>query len=145
MYEDKVREMRQDEMAQAPARKEIEAIGERVALAERLLCEDKRDAAALALDGLLWRMVQLMSGEYPASNDFILPDEGEMIARDGVESSMLMRLRLALRAPEVEMRVAQIRALLAYVEQSESLAGWEWSAPPSAGFCMRIAPWKGSI
>jgi hypothetical protein len=132
-------------MARAPARKEIEAIEERIALAERLLCEDKRDEAALLLDGLLWRMAQLMSGEYPASNDSILPDEGEIIARDGVESSMPMRLRLALRAPEVEARMAQARALLAYVEQSEFLAGWEWSAPSGAGFCMRIAPWKGSI
>jgi hypothetical protein len=81
--------MRQDEMALPPARaaeiEAIEAIGERAAQAERLLCEDKRD----------------------------------------------------------EVAIEQVRALLACLEQAESLAEWERNAAGPVP-CMRIAPLKGS-
>ena len=79
--------MRQDEMARPHARAaEIEAIGEieeRAAQAEWLLCEDKRDEAA----------------------------------------------------------IKQVRALLARLEQAESLAEWERNAAGPVP-CMRVAPWK---
>jgi hypothetical protein len=79
--------MRQDEMARQHARaaeiEEIEAIGERAAQAERLLCEEKRD----------------------------------------------------------EVAIEQVRALLACLEQAESLAEWERNAAGPVP-CMRVAPWK---
>jgi len=81
--------MRQNELARPHARAaeaaEIEAIGERAAQAERLLCEDKCD----------------------------------------------------------EVAIEQVRALLARLEQAESLAEWERNAAGPVP-CMRVAPWKGS-
>ena len=79
--------MRQDEMARPHARaaeiEAIEAIRERAAQAERLLCEDKCD----------------------------------------------------------EVAIEQVRALLARLEQAESLAEWERNAAGPVP-CMRVAPWK---
>jgi hypothetical protein len=140
--------MQRHEMARARKRSRAawDAIEERVALARRLLSDEDRDEdrdkAALLLDGLLWRMAQLMSGEQAAPGDagpHVFDD-----VFDDIEPQMLMRLRLAMRAPDMEARLAQVCALLAYVEQNESMAEWEWSAPPGAGLCMRIAPWKGN-
>ena len=42
-----------------------------------------------------------------------------------------------------EVAIEQVRALLACLEQAESLAEWERNAAGPAP-CMRIAPWKGS-
>jgi hypothetical protein len=135
--------MQRHEMARARKRTRAawDAIEERVALARRRLGDEDRDEAAL-LDGLLWGMAQLMSGERAAPGD-----AGPHVI-DDIEPQILMRLRLALRAPDVEARLARVCALLACVEQNESInesiAEWEWSAPPGAGLCMRIAPWKGN-
>jgi hypothetical protein len=89
----KVRQMRREESARAPSpgpAREIAAIEERIALAAQLLREENPDGAALALDGLLWRMAELLHGE---------------------DARMLMRLRLAGRAPDVEARLAHYAAL----------------------------------
>lgn len=119
--------MQREGLAQAPAvsaalaDEEIAAIEERIALAQRLLDEEKPDEAALALEGALWRMAEMVGGE-----------------------------RHALRAPDVRARLAHLGASLARVEQNEPMNEpvnepmAEWDAFGGAGPCMRIAPWKGS-
>jgi hypothetical protein len=107
--------MRRVKMARAPsggAAYEIGAIEERIALAEWLLYEGKPDEAALALDGLLWRMARLVSDEYGAPDDlFILPGVAEPVILDDEEARLLIRLRLAAQAPNVEARLAHYAAL----------------------------------
>jgi hypothetical protein len=144
----KVSEMRQEELARAPAvsaalaDEDIASIEECIALAQRLLDEEKSDEAALALDGVLWRMARLVSGEHYALGDSFWPGSDEMIEPAEADSQIFMRLCLALRARDVQARLAHLRALLAYVEQNKPMA--EWDAFGGAGPCMRIAPWKGS-
>jgi hypothetical protein len=107
--------MRRVKMARAPsgdAAYEIAAIEERIALAGRLLREGKRDEAALALDGLLWRMARLVGAEHGAPDDlFILPGDAERDILNDEEARLLIRLRLAAQAPNVEARLAHYAAL----------------------------------
>jgi hypothetical protein len=106
--------MRRDEIARSPARAardEIAAIEGRIALAERLLREERRDDAALALDGLLWRMARLVRDEYDAPAHASLSGIAEPIMRDDAQARLLIRLRLAARAPNVEARLAHYAAL----------------------------------
>ena len=107
--------MRRVKMARAPsgdAAYEIAAIEERIALAEWLLYEGKRDEAALALDGLLWRMARLVSNEDGAPERlFILPGAAERDTLSDEEARLLIRLRLAAQAPNVEARLAHYAAL----------------------------------
>ena len=108
-------EMRQVKMARAPsgdAAYEIAAIEERIALAGRLLREERYDEAALALDGLLWRMVRLFLDEDGAPEWlFILPGAAERDILSDEEARLLIRLRLAAQAPNVEARLAHYAAL----------------------------------
>jgi len=110
-----VSEMRRVKMARAPsgdAAYEIAAIEERIALAEWLLDEGKRDEAALALDGLLWRMARLVSDKDGAPERlFILPGAAERDILSDEEARLLIRLRLAAQAPNVEARLAHYAAL----------------------------------
>ena len=107
--------MRRLKMARAPsgdAAYEIAAIEERIALAGRLLREGKRHEAALALDGLLWRMARLVGHEYGAPERvFMLPGAAEPVVLDDAEARLLIRLRLAAQAPNVEARLAHYAAL----------------------------------
>ena len=107
--------MRRVKMARAPsgdAAYEIAAIEERIALAEWLLYEGKRDEAALALDGLLWRMARLVSDVDGAPERlFILPGAAESDILSDEEARLLIRLRLAAQAPNVKARLAHYVAL----------------------------------
>ena len=109
--------MRRVKIARAPAGDawyEITAIEERIALAGWFLREGKWDDAVLALDGLLWRMARLVGDEDDAPDRlFILPGVAERVVFDDAETRLLIRLRLAAQAPNVETRLAHYAALAA--------------------------------
>jgi hypothetical protein len=123
--------MRRDEMARSAARDvrdvrdELAAIEERIALAERLLREERRDDAALALDGLLWRMAwrmaRLVSDGNDAPEHSHLPGIAEPIMLDAAQARLLILLRLAAQAPNVEARLAQYAALARGLREAQGM------------------------
>jgi hypothetical protein len=67
--------------------------------------------------------------------------EIEEIGEIGERAAQAKRLLCEDKRDEVAIK--QVRALLAHLEQAESLAEWERNAAGPVP-CMRVAPWKGS-
>jgi hypothetical protein len=77
------------------------------------LIESQPDEAALVLDGMLHRILR----DWYARWEVLEPEPHLLLAQlERFEPALAWRLRLALRAPNVHVRLAHCRQLLEYLE-----------------------------